>query len=89
MSWKDDKAVTADVKRVYQATRQDQALAERECVGQHWDATYTQMAKSWRAHWVNLRTGFEYPPEIRKAIDTTNAMESLNSVIGCATKRRN
>ena len=54
----------------------------------HWDATDAQMAKSWRAHWVNLRTRWEYPPEILKAIDTTNAMESLNSVIRCATKRR-
>ena len=73
---------------MYQATRQYQALAERECVGQHWDATYAQMAKSWTAHWVNLRTLFEYPPEIVKTIDITNAMESLNSVIRCATKRR-
>ena len=88
VSWKDYKAVTTDLKRIYQATTEDQALAELDRFGQQWDATYPQIAKSWATHWVNLRTLFEYPPEIRKAIYTTNAIESLNSVIRSATKRR-
>lgn len=88
VSWKDYKAVTTDLKRIYQATTEDQALAELERFGQQWDATYPQITKSWTTHWVNLRTLFEYPPEIRKAIYTTNAIESLNSVIRSATKRR-
>lgn len=88
VSWKDYKAVTTDLKRIYQATTEDQALVELERFGQQWNATYPQISKSWTTHWVNLRTLFEYPPEIRKAIYTTNAIESLNSVIRSATKRR-
>ena len=88
VSWKDYKAVTTDLKRIYHATTEDQALAELDRFGQQWDATYPQIIKSWTTHWVNLRTLFEYPPEIRKAIYTTNAIESLNSVIRSATKRR-
>ena len=88
VSWKDYKAVTADLKRIYQSTTEDQALVELERFSQQWNLTYPQISKSWSSHWANLRTIFEYPPEIRKAIYTTNAVESLNSVIRAATKRR-
>lgn len=88
VSWKDYKAVTADLKRIYQSSTEDQALAELQRFAQQWDSLYPQIAKSWTTHWANLRTIFEYPPEIRKAIYTTNAVESLNSVIRAATKRR-
>ena len=47
-----------------------------------------QISWSWRAHWHNLNTLFSYPKEIRKAIYTTNAIESLNSVIRKAIKKR-
>lgn len=53
-----------------------------------WDEKYPQISKSWRAHWENLNTFFGYPPDIRKAIYTTNAIESLNSVIRQAIKKR-
>ncbi|HGG5186187.1 TPA: transposase, partial [Salmonella enterica] len=53
-----------------------------------WDDKYPQISKSWRAHWENLNTLFSYPPDIRKAIYTTNAIESLNSVIRAAIKKR-
>ena len=49
---------------------------------------YPQISKSWRNHWANLNTIFDYPEDIRKAIYTTNAIESLNSVIRKATKKR-
>lgn len=88
VSWKDYRAVTADLKRIYQSTTEDQALLELERFNQQWNTQYPQIFKSWTTHWVNLRTLFEYPPEIRKAIYTTNAIESLNSVIRSATKRR-
>jgi len=88
VSWKDYKAVTSDLKRIYQSTTEDQALGELERFGQTWGGSYPQISKSWATHWPNLRTIFEYPPEIRKAIYTTNAVESLNSVIRAATKRR-
>lgn len=49
---------------------------------------YPQISKSWHAHWENLNTFFGYPPDIRKAIYTTNAIESLNRVIRAAIKKR-
>ena len=88
VSWKDYKAVTAALKTIYQSPTEDQALSNLEQFGRAWDSQYPQISKSWTAHWANLRTIFEYPPEIRKAIYTTNAVESLNSVIRAATKRR-
>lgn len=88
VSWKDYKAVTAALKTIYQSPTEDQALSNLEQFGRAWDSQYPQISKSWNAHWANLRTIFEYPPEIRKAIYTTNAVESLNSVIRAATKRR-
>jgi putative transposase len=53
-----------------------------------WDAKYPQISRSWRAHWENLNTLFSYPPDIRKAIYTTNAIESLKSDIRKAIKKR-
>ena len=88
VSWKDYKAVSADLKCVYQATTEALALSELERFEQTWGAQYPQIAKSWKTNWANLRTIFEYPPDIRRAIYTTNAIESLNSVIRAATKRR-
>jgi putative transposase len=88
VSWKDYKAVTADLKRIYQSPTEAEALRELEHFGDTWDAQYPKIAQSWRNHWEHLITLFEYPPDIRKVIYTTNAIESLNSVIRKATKRR-
>lgn len=88
VSWKDYKAVTADLKDVYTSASETAAQAELERFAEKWDDKYPQISKSWTAHWPNLITLFEYPPEIRKVIYTTNAIESLNSVIRKATKQR-
>jgi putative transposase len=88
VSWKDYKAVTSDLKRVYQAVTEDAALQALEAFATTWDVKYPQISKSWFAHWPNLNTFFAYPVDIRKAIYTTNAIESLNSVIRHATKKR-
>lgn len=88
VSWKDYKAVTADLKSIYRSATEDEALAELERFAEKWDEKYPQISKSWAHHWLNLRTIFEYPEEIRKVIYTTNAIESLNSVIRKATKKR-
>ena len=53
-----------------------------------WDDKYPQISRSWRHNWPNLNTRFNYPEDIRKAIYTTNAIESLNSVIRKAIKKR-
>ncbi|GAD91430.1 putative transposase [Vibrio halioticoli NBRC 102217] len=88
VSWKDYKAVTADLKRVYRSATEDEALLELERFGEAWDSQYPQISKSWRNHWQNLNTLFNYPEDIRRAIYTTNAIESLNSVIRKALKKR-
>lgn len=88
VSWKDYKAVTAGLKEVYQSPTEVAAKAALERFAEQWDEQYPQISKSWDTHWPNLITLFEYPPEIRKVIYTTNAIESLNSVIRKATKQR-
>lgn len=88
VSWKDYKAVTADLKRIYQSATEAEAEQELTRFESVWAEKYPQIGKSWRSHWPHVITIFEYPPEIRKAIYTTNAIESLNSVIRKATKRR-
>ena len=88
VTWKDYKAVTADLKQVYQSVIEEEALLALDRFSDRWDDKYPQISKSWRTHWENLNTLFNYPEEIRKAIYTTNAIESLNSVISKAIKKR-
>ena len=86
--WKDYKAVAAGLKKIYQSVTEEEALLALEQFAEQWDAKYPQISRSWRSHWHNLNTLFNYPEDIRKAIYTTNAIESLNSVIRKAIKKR-
>jgi len=86
--WKDYKVVTADLKRIYQSATEEEAVLMLDRFSDQWDDKYPQISRSWRAHWHNLNTLFSYPDDIRKAIYTTNAIESLNSVIRKAIKKR-
>jgi transposase-like protein len=86
--WKDYKAVTADLKLIYRSATEDEALQSLDSFSERWDDKYPQISRSWRSHWHNLNTLFNYPEDIRKAIYTTNAIESLNSVIRKAIKKR-
>lgn len=86
--WKDYKAVSADLKRIYQSVTEDEALLALKQFAERWDEKYPQISRSWNAHWHNLNTLFSYPSDIRKAIYTTNAIESLNSVVRSAVKKR-
>lgn len=89
VSWKDYKAVTMDLKSVYQAPSETAALQALEQFSEKWQGKYPLISKSWYDNWVNLATLFSYPEPIRKAIYTTNAIESLNSVIRRVIKKRN
>ena len=86
--WKNYKAITADLKTIYQASTEESALKALADFSNKWDEKYPQISRSWKAHWENLNTLFQYPEDIRKAIYTKNAIESLNSVIRKATKKR-
>ncbi|MCE2004289.1 IS256 family transposase [Enterobacter asburiae] len=88
VSWKDYKGVTSGLKAVYQAPTEEAAVMALDAFAGVWDEKYPHISKSWRAHWENLNTFFSYPSDIRKAICTTNAIESLNSVIRQAIKKR-
>jgi transposase-like protein len=88
VTWKDYKAVTAELKQIYQSATEEEALLALDRFSDRWDDKYPQISKSWHTHWENLNTLFNYPQEIRKAIYTTNAIESLNSVIRKAIKKR-
>jgi putative transposase len=86
--WKDYKELTADLKRIYQSVTEQEASLELDNFAEKWDEKYPQISKSWRANWENLITIFDYPADIRKVIYTTNAIESLNSVIRKSVKTR-
>lgn len=88
VSWKDYKAVTSNLKSIYRADTEEMALAALDAFSDKWDKQYPQISKSWRNNWENLNTFFRYPKDIRKVIYTTNAIESLNSVIRKAIKTR-
>ncbi len=64
--WKDYKAVTADLKRIYQSVTEEEALLELDNFEKTWDSKYPQISRSWRSHWDNLNTIFDYPKDIRK-----------------------
>ena len=86
--WKDYKALSADLKQIYQSATEDEALLALERFAERWDYKYPHISRTWRRHWQNLSTLFRYPDDIRKAIYTTNAVESLNSVIRKAVAKR-
>lgn len=86
--WKERKAVATDLKKIYTSVTVDEAEQELDAFAQCWDEKYPSISKSWRKHWPNLITLFDYPGDIRKVIYTTNAIESLNSVIRKAIKNR-
>ncbi len=88
VSWKDRKAIAAGLKAAYQSITVAEAEQELEAFARQGDRQYPSISASWRRHWVNLIAFFDYPDEIRKVIYTTNAIESLNSVIRKATERR-
>ena len=88
VSWKKRPEVAADLKRIYTATTADEAeqrLGEFEA---KWDDEYLPIGQSWRRNWQRIIPFFDYPPEIRKVIYTTNAIESVNMSLRKLTKNR-
>ena len=86
--WKDYKPVTKDLKQIYQSATEEEALLALDQFAERWDDKYPQISKSWRNHWENINTLFNYPPDIRKAIYTTNAIESLHMNLRKVMKNR-
>ena len=88
VSTEDSQQVAKDLKKIYQAATVLEAEAALEEFAQVWDAKYPTIAKQWRAKWRDIVTLFDFPPPIRKVIYTTNAIESVNSVIRKFTRNR-
>ena len=88
VSSEDSQAVARDLKKIYQAATVLEAEQALDEFAQAWDDKYPTIAKQWRAKWTDLITLFDFPPAIRRAIYTTNAIESVNSVIRKFTKNR-
>ncbi len=88
VSWKDRKAVIADLKGVYQAVTEELAQNNLGIFAGKWDSKYPTISKSWQANWQRIVPFFAYPEEIRRIIYTTNAIESLNSTLKKTIKNR-
>ncbi len=88
VSWKQRKEVAADLKSIYSAPTVEQAEASLTAFSAKWDASHPTISKSWRNNWERISPLFSYPSEIRKAIYTTNAIESLNMSLRKVTKNR-
>jgi putative transposase len=88
VSWKQRKAVAEDLKATYQAPTIEQAEIAMEEFAVKWDDTHPTISRSWRRNWERLTPLFSYPADIRKAIYTTNAIESVNMSLRKVTKNR-
>jgi putative transposase len=86
--WKERKVVATDLRAIYGAPTLAQAEAALAQFAERWDQKYPVISQSWRRDWAALTTFFDYPPEIRKVIYTTNAIESLNYSLRRVLKNR-
>jgi putative transposase len=88
-SWKDRKALAAAIKPIYTATSADAALSELDSFEQgQWGQKFPTVVKSWRTAWDRVIPFFAFPPEVRRVIYTTNAIESVNARLRKIIKTR-
>ena len=88
VSYKDIKALMADLKKVYTAVDEEAALNALDEFAAVWDSKYPRISKSWYDNWVNLSTYFKFPQELRKLIYTTNTIEGFNRQLKKVTKSK-
>jgi Transposase and inactivated derivatives len=88
VSYKDLKALMADLKAVYGAVDEPAALAALNTFSSRWDKKYPKISQSWQDNWANLSTYFKYPQEVRRLIYTTNAIEGFNRQLRKVTKSK-
>lgn len=88
VSWKRRPEVAADLKRIYTCATADEAELQLTEFEERWGKEYPPIGQSWRRNWTHLVPFFDYPPEIRKVIYTTNAIESVNMSLRKLTKYR-
>jgi len=88
VSYKDIKKLMADLKKVYKATTEKNALSELNEFDNTWSKKYPKIAISWRKNWTELSTFFKYPDAVRKLIYTTNTVEGFNRQLRKVTKNK-
>ena len=88
VSYKDLKALMADLKKVYAAVDEPSAEEALEAFSVRWDKKYPKISASWRENWPNLSTYFKFPEELRRLIYTTNAIEGFNRQLRKVTKAK-
>jgi putative transposase len=88
VSYKDLKAVMSDLKKIYGAATEEAALYALEEFSQKWSGKYPQIYKSWELNWAELSGFFKYPPEMRRLIYTTNAVEGFHRMLRKFTKTK-
>lgn len=88
VSYKDIKALMADLKAVYAAVDETAALDALDAFSERWDKKYPKISQSWRDNWANLSTYFKFPHEVRRLIYTTNTIEGFNRQLRKVTKSK-
>ena len=88
VSYKDLKALMADLKLVYMAPTEEAAREHLEEFGEKWDSKYPKIRKSWTEKWATLSTYFKYPDAVRRLIYTTNTIEGFNRQLRKVTKNK-
>ncbi|MDP2110188.1 MAG: IS256 family transposase, partial [Thiobacillus sp.] len=88
VSWKLRKDVAADLRAIYTAATSDEAERQLDAFDVKWGEAYPSISQSWRRNWARVIPFFDYPPEIRKVIYTTNAIESVNMSLRKVSKNR-
>lgn len=88
VAWKDRKLVSRDLRAIYRAPTVEAAETALEAFEERWDERFPMISRKWRTNWTNLTPFFDYPPEIRKVMYTTNSIEAINSQLRKVTRKR-
>ncbi len=88
VGYKERKAVAADLQKIYRSANREEAEVELDGFAEKWDAKFPTISQTWRRNWERLVVFFAYPPEIRRVIYTTNAIESTNMSLRKILKTR-
>lgn len=86
--YKDRKSVASDLKKIYLSPSEETARAALDTFTEKWDSKYPMISRSWRSKWPEVVPFMKFPEVIRKAVYTTNAIESLNYSIRKVTRNR-
>jgi putative transposase len=86
--YRDKRAVAADLKKIYTATDQDAAADELQRFADKWDGRYPTISRGWLEHWERIIPFLAFPPDVRRAVYTTNTIEALNRQVRKIIKTR-